>query len=145
MNSRLDEMQAAILRARLPRLPAWTARRRHLAARYRAALQGAPVGVAPEMDAGHVYHLFTVRADDRDALQAHLVAAGIGTLVHYPLAVPRQPAFADLAAASCVEADRVAAEVLSLPLHPAVTDAMVDDVATAIGRYQAPGARAANR
>ena len=145
VNSRLDEMQAAILRARLPRLPAWTARRRQLASRYRAALQGAPVVVAPEMDAGHVYHLFTVRADDRDALQAHLAAAGIGTLVHYPLTVPRQPAFADLAAAACVEADRVAAEVLSLPLHPAVSEAMVDDVAATIGGYQAPGARAANR
>ena len=145
VNSRLDEIQAAILRARLPRLPAWTARRRQLAARYRAGLQGAPVVVAPEMDAGHVYHLFTVRTHDRDALQAHLAAAGIGTLVHYPLTVPRQPAFADLAAAACVEADRVAAEVLSLPLRPAMSEAMVDDVATAIGRYQAPGARAANR
>ena len=84
MNSRLDEMQAAILRARLPLLARWTARRRALAARYRAALQDAPVTVAPEADAGHVYHLFTVRADERDALQAHLAAAGIGTLVHYP-------------------------------------------------------------
>jgi dTDP-3-amino-3,4,6-trideoxy-alpha-D-glucose transaminase len=142
VNSRLDEMQAAILRARLPRLPAWTARRRQLAARYRDALQDAPVVVAREIDAGHVYHLFTVRADARDALRAHLSAEGIGTLVHYPLAVPRQPAFADLPAPSCVEADRAAAEVLSLPLHPGVTDAMADEVASAIGRYRVSDPRA---
>ena len=61
VNSRLDEMQAAILRARLPFLPDWTARRRALAARYRAALAGGPIDVPPEKDAGHVYHLFVVR------------------------------------------------------------------------------------
>ncbi len=136
VNSRLDEMQAAILRARLPRLPAWTARRRHLAARYRAALGGTAVTVAPEADPGHVYHLFTVHTPARDALQAHLAAAGIGTLVHYPIAVHRQSAFADLPAAQCPDADTVAARVLSLPLHPALTDAHVDEVAAAVGRFQ---------
>ena len=76
VNSRLDELQAAILRARLPRLRAWTERRRVLAARYRAALAGAPVVVPPECDPGHVYHLFVVRSQSRDALQAHLSAQG---------------------------------------------------------------------
>ncbi len=137
VNSRLDEMQAAVLRARLPFLPGWTARRRHLAARYRAALTGASVAVAPEMDAGHVYHLFTVRAEARDALQAHLTAAGVGTLVHYPLAVPAQPAFADLPPTSCPEADHLAAQVLSLPLHPALADAQLDEVASIVCRFQA--------
>ena len=62
MNSRLDELQAAVLRARLPRLRTWTARRRAIAARYRAALRGSAVQVTPELDAGHVYHLFVVRS-----------------------------------------------------------------------------------
>jgi dTDP-4-amino-4,6-dideoxygalactose transaminase len=145
VNSRLDEMQAAILRARLPFLPAWTARRRHLAARYRTALAGTPLVVASEADPGHVYHLFTVCADARDALQAHLAAAGIGTLVHYPLTVPRQPAFADLPPSSCPEADRLAARVLSLPLYPALTDATVDEIASAVSRFQAPADSVAAR
>ena len=84
VNSRLDEMQAAILRARLAWLPEWTARRRELAARYRQSLAGAPVDVPPECDPGHVYHLFPVLSAGRDLLQAHLAARGIGTLVHYP-------------------------------------------------------------
>ena len=100
VNSRLDEMQAAILRARLPRLPAWTTRRRALAARYRAGLTRSspprppPAGrcVPPERDAGHVYHLFPVLSGERDALQARLDAAGIETLIHYPVPIPRQPA-----------------------------------------------------
>ena len=135
VNSRLDEMQAAILRARLPFLPGWTSRRRRLAARYRAALAGAAVVVAPESDPGHVYHLFTVRSPARDALQRHLANEGIGTLVHYPLTVPRQPAFADLPAAFCPEADRVSAAVLSLPLHQALSEADLDEVAAAVARF----------
>jgi dTDP-4-amino-4,6-dideoxygalactose transaminase len=145
VNSRLDEMQAAILRARLPFLPAWTARRRHLAARYRTALAGTPLVVASEADPGHVYHLFTVCADARDALQAHLAAAGIGTLVHYPLTVARQTAFADLPPSSCPEADRLTARVLSLPLYPALTDATVDEIASAVSRFQAPADSVAAR
>ena len=140
VNSRLDEMQAAILRARLPFLPAWTARRRQLAARYRAGLTGASAVLAPEVERGHVYHLLTVHADARDALRAHLAEAGIGTLIHYPRPVHRQPAFADLPPASCPVADRVTARILSLPLHPALEDAQVDDVVIAISRFEAHGA-----
>ena len=133
VNSRLDELQAAILRARLPRLAGWTAARRHLAGRYRAALAGADVVVPPEFDVGHVYHLFTIRSRRRDALQAALEARGIGTLVHYPMPVSRQPAFADLSPAACPQADRVASEILSLPLSAALTDTDVDEVASALG------------
>jgi dTDP-3-amino-3,4,6-trideoxy-alpha-D-glucose transaminase len=132
VNSRLDEVQAAILRARLPRLPGWTATRRRLAGRYRAALQHAAVTVPPELDPGHVYHLFTVRSPRRDALQAALAARGIGTLVHYPVPLSRQPAFADLPPAFCPHADRVSSEILSLPLSPALTDAQLDEVACAV-------------
>jgi dTDP-4-amino-4,6-dideoxygalactose transaminase len=146
VNSRLDEMQAAILRARLPRLAGWTARRRAIAARYRAALADAPVTVLPERDPGHVYHLFTVHCADRDGLQAALSADGIGTLVHYPVPVHRQPAFADLPVAHCPVADAVASRVVSLPLHPALTDAEVDEVAASVLKFRpAPESAPAGR
>jgi dTDP-4-amino-4,6-dideoxygalactose transaminase len=132
VNSRLDEMQAAILRARLPFLPDWTTRRRELAARYRAALAGSAVRIPAECDPGHVYHLFPVLTSERASLQAHLTAREIGTLVHYPVALPRQPALAAFDPAACPIADRVCSEVCSLPLHPRLTDAEVDRVADAV-------------
>jgi dTDP-3-amino-3,4,6-trideoxy-alpha-D-glucose transaminase len=135
VNSRLDEMQAAILRERLALLPEWTARRRALAARYRERLTGAPVSVPPELDAGHVYHLFVVRTPARDALQAHLRAASVETLVHYPIAVPRQLALASESPTPCPEAERAAAEVCSLPLYPSLTHEALDHVAHAVGTF----------
>jgi len=143
VNSRLDEMQAAILRARLPRLAGWTARRRGLAARYRAALASDAVTVLPERDSGHVYHLFTVHSAYRDDLQRSLADKGIGTLVHYPTPVHRQPAFADLPRAHCPVADAVAAHVLSLPLHHQIGDDEVDQVADAVNQFM-PSTRPAS-
>ncbi|MCC6164665.1 MAG: DegT/DnrJ/EryC1/StrS family aminotransferase [Acidobacteria bacterium] len=131
VNSRLDEMQAAVLRERLQRLPAWTAQRRTLAVRYRTLLRDAPVRVPREFDTGHVYHLFPVRVDNRAAFQSHMTARGIQTLVHYPHALTRQPAFADQSPAPCPEAERAAAEVVSLPLHPLLTAADINLVAEA--------------
>jgi len=133
VNSRLDELQAAILRARLAYLPRWTERRRQLAARYRRQLQGvddAILRVPQELDAGHVYHLFVVRSPARAALQQHLAAQGIDTLIHYPSPIPRQAAFAAGTVSQCPEADRACAEVLSLPLHPALADEDVDAIAS---------------
>ena len=140
VNSRLDELQAAILRARLPFLAAWTTRRRELAARYRKALVGAPVVVPPERDPGHVYHLFPVRSAHREAMQAHLRDQGVETLIHFPVPIPRQPAMADLPASSCPIADQVCAEVFSLPLHPALTDADVDRVVASVHEFRATAA-----
>lgn len=131
VNTRLDEIQAAVLRARLPRLAGWTTRRRALAARYRAALKGAPLTVPPERDPGHVYHLFPVLSATRDAFQAHLKSSGIETLIHYPVAIPKQPALAGVAAATCPIAERVCNEVFSLPLHPSLSEAEVDTIAAA--------------
>jgi dTDP-4-amino-4,6-dideoxygalactose transaminase len=149
-NSRLDEIQAAILRERLPQLAAITARRRALAARYRALL---PAGLRTivERDPGHVYHLFPVLLPERDALQAHLRASGIETLIHYPVALPEQPVFATVAAAlrrpltgpakagphvlGCPVAARAARELLSLPLHTRLADADVERVAGAIDLF----------
>lgn len=132
INSRLDEMQAAILRARLAWLPQWTGERRAHGAEYRRLLAGAAVTVPPERDAGHVYHLFPVRSPDRAALQAGLKARGVETLIHYPVSIPRQPALAVERPDQCPVADRVCAEVLSLPLHPAMTRGAVEQVAAAV-------------
>jgi len=135
VNSRLDELQAAVLRARLPRLRAWTTKRRELAAHYRARLTG-PVTPVAERDPGHVYHLFPVRvAGNRDSLQAHLRANGIETLIHYPVALDQQPAFAGYEPPACPVAARATQELLSLPLHPCLEPAQVDEVATTIAAW----------
>jgi len=136
VNSRLDELQAAILRVRLPGLAAATARRRSLAARYRALLNDAPVDVPRECDPGHVYHLFVVRSRMRDALQAHLAAAGIETLIHYPVPIPDQEAFAGAPHADCPVARQVCGELLSLPFYPSMSDADVDFVAGAVKKFE---------
>jgi dTDP-4-amino-4,6-dideoxygalactose transaminase len=132
LNSRLDEIQAAILRERLRFLPGWTATRRTLAGRYRTGLAGGPVAVPPECDAGHVYHLFPVRTARRDAFQAHLAGHGVETLIHYPVPLPRQPAFAATAPTQCPLADTACAEVCSLPMYPSLPADAVDAVVTAV-------------
>jgi len=131
INSRLDEMQAAILRARLPFLREWTRRRRELAFEYRRSLHA---GVRPvaERDPGHVYHLFPVRSSVRAAAQAALTTAGIETLIHYPMPLHEQPAFAASRAHECPVATRAARELLSLPLHPGLTDSDVQTVVSAV-------------
>jgi dTDP-3-amino-3,4,6-trideoxy-alpha-D-glucose transaminase len=135
INSRLDEMQAAILRARLPFLGEWTARRRALAAAYRTALTGTPVAVPREFDSGHVYHLFVVRTRRRAALQSHLAAQGIETLVHYPVPIPRQPAVASQHPVDCPEGNRACDEVLSLPLHPGLAPGDIEAVVAGIRAF----------
>ena len=132
VNSRLDELQAAILRARLPFLRKWTQRRRELAFEYRMSLQGAVRPVA-EHDPGHVYHLFPVRSSARSALQTSLKAAGVETLIHYPMPLNEQPAFAPYRAQECPVAARAARELLSLPLHPGLTASDFRTVVAALG------------
>jgi dTDP-4-amino-4,6-dideoxygalactose transaminase len=132
LNSRLDEIQAAILSARLALLPTWTAQRRALAAVYRRELAGAPVMVPPEFDAGHVYHLFPVLSPDRETLRSRLNEVGVETLIHYPVPIPRQPALASETPADCPVADRVCAEILSLPMYPSMPEAHAVEVARAI-------------
>jgi len=141
INSRLDDLQAAVLRARLPLLPQWTAKRRELASAYRRALSGAAgaeraVQPLDERDNGHVYHLFVVRSAERDALQGHLSASGVETLIHYPVPLPRQPAFASLSRGACPAAERAARQILSLPLHPRVSDREIERVSSAVAAFQ---------
>jgi len=132
VNSRLDELQAAVLRARLPGLRDRTAQRRTLATAYRSALAGAQVHVPVELDGGHVYHLFPIRSRQRAALQSRLRAEGIETLIHYPMTIPQQPAFAATEPAECPSAARAAAEVLSLPLYPKLSVETVRAVAAVV-------------
>jgi dTDP-4-amino-4,6-dideoxygalactose transaminase len=139
INSRLDEMQAAILRSRLPWLQRRTDHRRALAARYRSRLAEAPVRVPMEVDPGHVYHLFPVRTPRRAALQAHLRSAGIETLVHYPVPIPQQPAFATSASGGWPMAEAAASQLVSLPLYPALSMMEADSVSAAIGAFAGNG------
>jgi len=136
INSRLDEMQAAVLRARLPYLAGWTTARRALAAVYRERLAGGPVAVPAEHDAGHVYHLFVVKSGRRAELQARLAARGIETLIHYPVAITRQPALAEARPGSCPVAEQACDEVISLPFHPSLGREALDAVADAIFKGQ---------
>jgi dTDP-4-amino-4,6-dideoxygalactose transaminase len=134
VNSRLDEIQAAILHARLGWLPEWTATRRRLAGEYRAALAGGGIDlvVPPELDPGHVYHLFPVLSDRREAIREHLRTRGVETLIHYPVPIPRQPALAGERPAECPVADRVCDQVFSLPLHQGMTRDTVLTIAAAL-------------
>ncbi|HEU4890287.1 MAG TPA: DegT/DnrJ/EryC1/StrS family aminotransferase [Vicinamibacterales bacterium] len=136
VNSRLDELQAAVLAERLRGLAEATRLRRALAVRYRAGLEGVEaVTVPPELDAGHVYHLFPVLAKTRDALQVHLKQQGVETLVHYPLPISRQPALATEAPRQCPIADDVCNRVLSLPLYPSLDPSAIDQVVAAIRSF----------
>jgi dTDP-4-amino-4,6-dideoxygalactose transaminase len=134
VNSRLDEMQAAILRAGLPHLEAWTARRRAIAGRYLAGLEGTPVALPREQPyAASAHHLFVVRHPRRDALARGLSERGIGTLVHYPIPLHLQPAFAGLGDPGAFPvAEKAAGEILSLPLYPEMSDAQADAVIAAV-------------
>lgn len=135
VNSRLDELQAAVLRARLTFLPRWTQTRRAIARQYRAALSGVDgITVPPEMDAGHVYHLFPVLSPAREAIRERLQDTGIETLVHYPVPIPRQPALASENPSTCPVADRICREVFSLPLYPSLPAGSVERVADALAR-----------
>jgi dTDP-4-amino-4,6-dideoxygalactose transaminase len=138
VNSRLDEMQAAALRARLRYLPRWTERRRAIAADYRAALRDVTaVQVPPEFDAGHVYHLFPVLSEHRTSVQAQLKKNGVETLIHYPIPIPRQPALEAEQPADCPVANRVCEQVFSLPLYPALHDEAVATVTAALAERPA--------
>ncbi len=131
-NSRLDEIQAAILRAKLPRLDGWNRRRRSLAARYDAGLAEVGDLVRPVVPAkaAHVYHQYVVRTSLRDALRDYLAGAGVATSIHYPRGLHLQPAFADLGyePGACPTAEKLAHEVLSLPIFPQLTAAEAEQV-----------------
>lgn len=134
-NSRLDELQAAILRVKLRYLDEENAARRRAAALYGELLAGTAARLPAERDgAEHVYHLYVVRHQARDALLEHLERSGVGALVHYPVPVHRQPAYSGrLAGADSLPRTEAAArEVISLPLYPQLGEADISRVADAV-------------
>lgn len=138
-NSRLDPLQAAFLAAKLPRLDVWNTRRRAIAARYIAALGGLEGLDLPQVTDGSepVWHLFVVRCRWRDALQAHLAARGIETQIHYPLPVYRFPPYQAQGPARGSPADRLTAEILSLPMGPHLTDPQIAQVIDGVTSFPA--------
>jgi dTDP-4-amino-4,6-dideoxygalactose transaminase len=133
-NSRLDEIQAAVLRVKLAFLEQWTERRRAIAERYRVGLAGSGVGLPVEAPGSrHVYHQFAIRVPDRDAVQRRMAERGVRTAVYYPLPLHLQPMYRELGHRSgdFPEAERAAREVLCLPIYPELTDAHVDEAVTA--------------
>lgn len=132
-NSRLDELQAALLLAKLGQLDAWTARRRAIAAVYTEAVRG--TGLVPQLEREgflHARHLYVVRVEDRDGFRMRLEARGIETAIHYPRVIHDHPAYVHLAHSGLGESERLAAEVVSLPLYPEMSDAEVEAVASAV-------------
>ena len=132
-NSRLDELQAAVLTAKLPLLDAFNARRRSVASRYRDALSVGSDLLPLEADLNHdAVHQAVVRTADRDGLQRFLAARGIGTQIHYPVPAHRQAIFVELLHEPLPVTEQLAAEVLSLPMYPELTDQQVEHVCSAL-------------
>ncbi len=132
-NSRLDEIQAAVLRVKLRHLDRWKEARQAHAARYNALLGRLPGVVTPHVPAGaeHVYHQYTIRVPQRDRVKAFLASRGIASAVYYPVPLHLQPLYAELGyqRGSLPEAERAAGEVLSLPIYPELTAAQIERVA----------------
>jgi dTDP-4-amino-4,6-dideoxygalactose transaminase len=133
LNSRLDEMQAAVLRVRLRRLHGDNDRRREIAQSYDAALRGVR-GPSVRAGARHVYHQYVVRNDARDAFRAHLDKRGVGTALHYPQPVHLQPAYLDRIplVVPLPATELLAQQIVSLPMGPELTDAQVTQVTEAL-------------
>jgi dTDP-4-amino-4,6-dideoxygalactose transaminase len=138
LNRRLDTLQAAILRVKLPHLDSWNDRRWLLAAAYRTRLDGLPIALPrADQDGRHVYHLFVIELDGRDELRAAMAADGIETGIHYPIPLHRQPALEHLGyrQGDFPQAERLAARSLSLPMYPELPEHHLEHVAASIRRW----------
>ncbi|WP_426490575.1 DegT/DnrJ/EryC1/StrS family aminotransferase [Hymenobacter sp. 102] len=135
-NSRLDELQAAVLSVKLKQLPEWTRQRQQIARWYDEQLAGVEGVQLPQIAAGctHVYHLYVIQTTRRDALQKFLTEQGIGTLIHYPVPPHLQQAYAESGyqASDFPVAEQLAATCLSLPMWPGMTEQQVKQVAEQI-------------
>jgi dTDP-4-amino-4,6-dideoxygalactose transaminase len=142
INSRMDGLQAAILNAKLPHLPAWTAARRRVATCYNEILEDVgdviPPTVRPDRD--HVYHLYVIRTENRDVLREHLSQAGISTVLNYPKALPFYPAYAYLGHTpkDFPGAYFNQSRILSLPIYPEMPEEAITYVASTISHFWTP-------
>jgi dTDP-4-amino-4,6-dideoxygalactose transaminase len=133
--SRLDAIQAAVLRVKLRRLDDWNGRRRRAGAALSAALAGTSVRVPapPSLHGDHVYHQFVVESHDRDGLRAHLESRGVASGIHYPVPIHRSDAYADLETRDFLPvAESLAPRICSLPMSPSLTDDEIGRVAAAV-------------
>jgi dTDP-4-amino-4,6-dideoxygalactose transaminase len=136
----MEGLQGAILRVKLRHLEHWTEARRAAAARYRQLLANCAVELPTELPwAMPAYHLYTIRAEDRDGLQTALDAEGIQSAVHYALPVHLQPAYADLgySRGAFPESEKAARDVLSLPLYPEITSSQIEKVSNVLATLAA--------
>jgi dTDP-4-amino-4,6-dideoxygalactose transaminase len=136
-NSRLDEIQAAVLRIKLRHLDAWNSLRRQHAASYAKLLPGLPLELPEILQNGaHVYHQFVVRTAERDRVRAELAEAGVQTGVHYPIPIHRQAAWRSLGYPdeALPTTERIASEILSLPMYPELSAEQIEHVASSLAR-----------
>jgi dTDP-4-amino-4,6-dideoxygalactose transaminase len=140
-NSRLDEVQAAVLRVKIHHLDTWNAERNRVASWYAEGLAGIPGVAVPVVPEGrtHIYHQYVIRAVRRDALKEHLQARGIGSMIYYPVPLHQQKCFAPLGYkdGDLPETERAALEVLALPVFAELTRDEVDEVCAAIRTFYA--------
>ena len=136
VNSRLDELQAAMLRVKLPHLEDWTAERRKLAAFYERGITNPRIRLLKK-DPGNGYHIFPVLCEDRDRLHDELAAEGIQTLSHYPVPIHLQKAYRDLGhkPGDFPAAEMLAATELSLPLYPGMTEEQIQHIVSVLNRH----------
>ncbi|MEI6814477.1 MAG: DegT/DnrJ/EryC1/StrS family aminotransferase [bacterium] len=138
-NSRLDALQAVVLKAKLPYLAGWSAKRRENAAYYNAAFADLAEITTPFIDPANesIFNQYTIRLETRDEIKVHLAARGIGHSVYYPLPLHLQPCFAYLGyrEGSCPESEKAAQHVVSLPIYPELTRAQLDEVIAAVRSF----------
>ena len=139
INSRLDGLQAAILSVKLPHLAGWTRRRQEIAAEYNRLLANTPGVTRPHLAAGreHVYHLYVIQHERRDALAHHLTLRGIQTVINYPVALPFLPAYSRFAhkPEDFPAAHRAQSRILSIPIFPEISETQLQAVVDSIGRF----------
>jgi len=137
-NSRLDEMQAAVLRVKLRHLNGWNSRRRQIALEYNKLLKDLPLQLPrPGKDGEHVFHLYTILAEDREELRGYLKSRGVGTGVYYPAPLHLQPAYADLGytKGEFPVSESACERNLSLPMYPELSDEQIHYVAQAVRNF----------
>lgn len=136
-NSRLDELQAAILRIKLKRLDKWNERRRQIARRYSDGLKTLPLTLPGPADASHVFHVYAVLSDQRDDLQKFLAERGVPTIIYYPQPLHLQKVYADVGwrAGDFPVAEEISRKILPLPMYPELTEEQVDYVISTIRQF----------